>query len=145
MVLAGREVMRESLDGRLHLLEEKILLRLGEPIRYAAPLEARPPVLLQSVKEQQFEEVAKRRDSRYEPGERSGAWMKMRVNRGEEFVIGGYTVGTKTFDAVVSALTKANYLLVARALSQFTTTFKTGSSVPSMWFIRKRRLFAVGV
>ena len=35
--------------------------------------------------------VAKRRDSRYEPGLRSGAWQKMRVNRGQEFVIGGYT------------------------------------------------------
>ena len=37
--------------------------------------------------------VAKRRDSRYEPGLRSGAWQKMRVNRGQEFVIGGYTIG----------------------------------------------------
>ena len=32
----------------------------------------------------------------YEPGMRSGAWMKMRVNRGQEFVVGGYTIGTKT-------------------------------------------------
>ena len=45
--------------------------------------------------------VAKRRDSVYESGLRSGAWQKMRVNRGQEFVIGGYTVGTKTFDALV--------------------------------------------
>jgi ATP-dependent DNA ligase len=28
--------------------------------------------------------VAKRRDSRYEPGLRSGAWMKMRINRGQK-------------------------------------------------------------
>jgi bifunctional non-homologous end joining protein LigD len=33
--------------------------------------------------------VAKRRDSRYEAGLRSGAWQKMRVNQGQEFVIGG--------------------------------------------------------
>jgi ATP-dependent DNA ligase len=45
--------------------------------------------------------VAKRRDSRYEPGLRSGAWMKMRVNAGQEFVIGGYTLGGATFDALV--------------------------------------------
>jgi ATP-dependent DNA ligase len=31
----------------------------------------------------------------YEPGLRTGAWMKMRVNRGQESVIGGYTRGTK--------------------------------------------------
>ena len=50
----------------------------------------------QSVKAQGLEGlVAKRRDSRYEPGLRSGAWLKMRVNRGQEFVIGGYTVGTQ--------------------------------------------------
>jgi ATP-dependent DNA ligase len=27
--------------------------------------------------------------------------MKMRINQGQEFVIGGYTVGTKTFDALI--------------------------------------------
>ena|SRR6516162_660832 len=35
--------------------------------------------------------VAKRRNSRYEPGQRSGVWRKMRINRGQKFVIGGYT------------------------------------------------------
>ena len=54
------------------------------------------PDLIASVKAQGFEGlVAKRRDSRYEPGLRSGAWQKMRVNRGQEFVIGGYTVGAQ--------------------------------------------------
>jgi hypothetical protein len=39
--------------------------------------------------------------SRYEAGERSGTWQKMRVNGRQEFVIGGYTVGGRTFDALV--------------------------------------------
>ena len=34
--------------------------------------------------------VAKRKDSVYEPGLRTGAWRKMRVNVGQEFVIGGF-------------------------------------------------------
>src|SRR5262249_50419241 len=34
--------------------------------------------------------IAKRRDSLYEPGKRSGAWLKYRVHKGQEFVIGGY-------------------------------------------------------
>jgi ATP-dependent DNA ligase len=60
------------------------------------------PVLIQSVKSQGFEGlVAKRRDSRYEPGLRSGAWLKMRVNRGQEFVIGGYTIGGNPFDGLI--------------------------------------------
>ena len=40
--------------------------------------------------------MAKRRDSRYEPGLRSGAWQKMRVNQGQAFVI-----GSSTFDALI--------------------------------------------
>jgi ATP-dependent DNA ligase len=102
MVLAGRDVMREPLEKRRELLERKVLPKLSEPVRYTSSLEAALPVLVQSVKEQGFEGlVAKRRNSVYEPGLRTGAWMKMRVNRGQEFVIGGYTRGTKTFDALI--------------------------------------------
>ncbi len=35
--------------------------------------------------------IGKRRDSRYEPGKRSGAWIKLKLHREQEFVIGGYT------------------------------------------------------
>ena len=45
--------------------------------------------------------VAKRVDSRYEPGQCSGAWQKMRVNQGREFVIGGYTPAGRNFDAII--------------------------------------------
>jgi ATP dependent DNA ligase domain len=52
-----------------------------QAIRYSPILEASLPNLIRSVKEQGLEGlVAKRRDSKYEPGERSGAWAKMRVN-----------------------------------------------------------------
>ncbi len=58
--------------------------------------------LIASVKAQGLEGlVAKRRDSLYEPGLRLGAWQKMRVNRGQEFVVGGYTVGSKGVDALI--------------------------------------------
>src|SRR5260221_9257300 len=102
MVLAGRDVTGEPLEARRALLEKKILPKLAEPVRYAAPLDASLPVLVESVKAQGLEGlVAKRLDSRYEAGLRSGAWQKMRVNRAQEFVIGGYTVGARTFDALV--------------------------------------------
>ena len=45
--------------------------------------------------------VAKRLDRSYHPGKRSGAWVKMRLNVGQEFVIGGYTPGSNGFDAVI--------------------------------------------
>jgi len=35
--------------------------------------------------------VAKRKDSTYEPGKRSGAWVKFKWSNEQEFVIGGYT------------------------------------------------------
>ena len=57
--------------------------------------------------------VAKRRDSHYEPGLRSGAWQKMRINQGQEFVIGGYTVGGRTFDALVFGYYEGKKLLFA--------------------------------
>ena len=64
---------------------------------------------------------AKRRASVSEPGLRSGAWMKMRVNRGQEFVIGGYTRGTKTFDALVFGYYEGNKLIyAARTRNGFT-------------------------
>ena len=122
MILGGRDVMREPLDIRRALLEKKVLPKLGEPIRYAPALDADLPVLIQSVKEQGFEGlVAKRRTSIYEPGLRSGAWMKMRVNRGQEFVIGGYTRGTHTFDALIFGYYEGKDLIyVARTRSGFT-------------------------
>jgi bifunctional non-homologous end joining protein LigD len=122
MILAGRDVMREPLEVRRELLEKKILPKLGEPVRYAAPLDADLPVLVESVKAQGFEGlVAKRLDSRYEPGLRSGAWQKMRVNRGQEFVIGGYTTGTKAFDALILGYYEGDRLIyAARTRNGFT-------------------------
>src|SRR5215203_5253890 len=52
MSLAGRDVMRAPFDVRRDLLRKKILPRIAEPIRYAAPLEASLPVLIDSVKAQ---------------------------------------------------------------------------------------------
>jgi ATP-dependent DNA ligase len=45
--------------------------------------------------------VAKRLDSLYEPGKRSGAWCKYRINLGQEFVVGGFTPGGNGFDALI--------------------------------------------
>jgi len=53
-------------------------------------LDASLPGSISAVKAHGLERlVAKRRDSRYRPGQRSGAWQKMRANRGQAFVTGG--------------------------------------------------------
>jgi bifunctional non-homologous end joining protein LigD len=49
--------------------------------------------------------VGKRRDSRYESGKRSEAWLKVKATQRDEFVVGGYTQGTgaraRTFGSLV--------------------------------------------
>jgi bifunctional non-homologous end joining protein LigD len=46
--------------------------------------------------------IAKRRDSRYEPGERTGAWVKLKLDKQQEFVIGGYRPGNHGVDALLA-------------------------------------------
>jgi len=48
--------------------------------------------------------IAKRRDSRYETGRRSGAWLKVKPTQSEEFVIGGYTRGKGAREALGALL-----------------------------------------
>jgi DNA ligase D-like protein (predicted ligase) len=122
LVLEGRTVMGETLEMRQELLERKVLASLAEPVRYTGELNAGLRDLIHSVKTQGLEGlVAKRRSSKYEPGVRSGAWMKMRVNRAQEFVIAGYTLGTKTFDAVIIGYYDADRLIyAARTRNGFT-------------------------
>jgi len=122
MVLSGRDLRNEALEIRRRALEDKIIPTLVEPVRYASEINATLRDLVHSVKAQGFEGVvAKRRNSLYEAGRRSGAWLKMRINRGQEFVIGGYTIGTRTFDALIFGCYEGDRLLyVARTRSGFT-------------------------
>jgi len=122
LVLKGRDVMGKSLTERRELLEMQIFPKMEEPIRYSPVLEAGLKDLIQSVKAQGLEGlVAKRRDSKYEPGLRSGAWLKMRVNQGQELVIGGYTPSPKNFDALVIGYYEGpNLVYAARTRNGFT-------------------------
>jgi ATP-dependent DNA ligase len=122
LVLAGEDVMSRTLSERRKLLEERVLPALAEPIRYSPELKATLKNLISSVKTQGFEGlVAKRRSSRYEFGMRSGAWQKMRVNQGQEFVIAGYTPSPKNFDAVVIGYYEGSDLMyAARTRNGFT-------------------------
>ena len=45
--------------------------------------------------------IAKRTDSIYERGRRSGLWVKHRVNLSQEFVIGGYVPSRLGVDSIV--------------------------------------------
>ena len=61
--------------------------------------------LLQASREQGLEGiVAKRLDSRYEPGRRSGAWVKVKNHRRQSVVIGGWTPGLGGREGSIGAL-----------------------------------------
>jgi DNA ligase D-like protein (predicted ligase) len=121
MILSGKDLRREPLRVRREILETRVLPKLSEPVRYAGRLDAPLKTLIESVKTEGFEGlVAKRAASVYEAGQRSGAWLKMRVNRGQEFVIGGYTVGNP-FDALIFGYyDKGALMYAARTRNGFT-------------------------
>jgi bifunctional non-homologous end joining protein LigD len=82
---------------KLPLTERKQQLRAmleGGPamIRYSASLEGDVDALLQQAHRLGLEGlIGKKRDSHYESGQRSGSWVKIKIVREQEFVIGGYT------------------------------------------------------
>ena len=45
--------------------------------------------------------IAKRRDSKYEAGVRSHAWVKLKLDRQQEFVVGGFRPNGKSVDALL--------------------------------------------
>ena len=70
--------------------------------------------------------VAKRAGSLYEPGQRSGAWVKQRTNQQEDFIIGGYVPGQHGFDSLLVGVRegkKLNY--VAKVKNGFVPRVRT--------------------
>jgi bifunctional non-homologous end joining protein LigD len=72
-MLAGRDLSFLRLEERRELLQRKVLSKMADPIRFSPALNASLNDLIRSVREQRLEGlIAKRRDSRYEPGQRTG-------------------------------------------------------------------------
>ena len=73
-----------------------------DPLRLSPLLRAPSGQVLEAVRKLGLEGVVgKRIGSIYEAGERSGAWIKYRTDREQEFVIGGYIPGAHRFDALL--------------------------------------------
>jgi ATP-dependent DNA ligase len=64
--------------------------------------------------------VAKKKDSRYEAGKRSGSWAKFRLNSGQELAIGGYIPGARGVDSIIVGHYRGSDLIyVARVRNGF--------------------------
>jgi ATP-dependent DNA ligase len=92
-----------------------------DPLRLSPQLLAPSGQVLEAVRKLGLEGVVgKRIGSTYEPGERSGAWIKLRANMEEEFVIGGYIPGARGFDALlVGVYEKKELIFSAKVKSGF--------------------------
>jgi DNA ligase D-like protein (predicted ligase) len=113
LIYRGRSVLKLPLYFRREVLRRVFEDIKAAPIGMSENIEAAPTDMIRVAKEFGFEGiVAKRKDSLYEPGKRTGAWVKYRINRGQELVIGGYTPGNP-FDALIVGYYEGERLLYA--------------------------------
>ncbi|MEO7598251.1 MAG: non-homologous end-joining DNA ligase [Opitutus sp.] len=89
--LNGRNLQSLPLVARKAELE-KLLKKERGTLRYSGSLGNEADPLLQQAREIGLEGlIGKRPNSPYEPGRRSGNWIKLKLHHEQEFVIGGYT------------------------------------------------------
>src|ERR1043166_1484563 len=89
--LNGKSLLQLPLTARKELLA-RLCEGLPEPIRYSGEIGGDPKPLLAEVTKRGLEGlIGKLRHSVYEPGRRSGTWIKLKAVNEQEFVIGGYT------------------------------------------------------
>jgi bifunctional non-homologous end joining protein LigD len=91
MQLNGRGLTGLPLTARKEVLA-KICEGVGDPIRYSGEIGGDAERLLPEVQRRGLEGlIGKLRNSVYEAGRRSGAWIKLKCVNEQEFVIGGFT------------------------------------------------------
>jgi bifunctional non-homologous end joining protein LigD len=112
LVYKGHSTINLGISERHDLLAQA-LANVDGDVQLMQRFETSPAELIRAAKRLGFEGIiAKRRDSLYEPGKRSGAWVKYKINQGQEFVIGGYTPG-HPFDAVIVGYYRDGQLIYA--------------------------------
>jgi bifunctional non-homologous end joining protein LigD len=114
--LNGRDLRSETVVTRKAELEN-LLKKPPGVIRYSASLTGKVDDLLKQANRLGLEGIiGKRTDSVYEPGRRSGAWIKLKLHQEQEMVIGGYTDlagARKLFGAILVGYYKNNQFLLA--------------------------------
>jgi bifunctional non-homologous end joining protein LigD len=89
--LNGKDLRNSPIEERKAKLEE-LLEKPPGIIRYSVSFKKDVEELFSRAQEFGLEGlIGKRLGSRYEAGKRSGAWIKLKLHKEQEFVIGGYT------------------------------------------------------
>ena len=124
--LDGKSLVSVPLEARKNVLE-KLCAGAEDPrIRYSGAIGGDARQLLSEVQRRGLEGIiGKLRDSVYEPGRRSGAWIKLKCVNEQEFVIGGYTPpqgARKHFGAILAGYYKGRDLVFAGKVGTGFTT-----------------------
>lgn len=124
LCLEGRDLRTLPLTERRALLHS--ILGKGSGKIRLSEVKTDSAAMLAEVKQRGLEGViAKCANSPYESGERSGQWVKHRVNLGQEFVIGGYVPGRVGFEALVVGFYRGEDLIyVSRIRAGFTEAIR---------------------
>jgi bifunctional non-homologous end joining protein LigD len=92
LFLEGKDLCNQPLSVRRKALAN-LLKDPPDNIRLSDELRGSEDDLIRVAQEFGLEDlVAKRKASVYESGRRSGAWVKFKITKAQEFVIGGYTL-----------------------------------------------------
>ncbi len=92
LYLDGRSLLDVPLEDRKRLLRS--VLKEHPRVRFATHIEGEGLAFYEAAKANQVEGViAKLRRSRYEPGRRTNAWLKLKIRPEQELVVGGWTPG----------------------------------------------------
>jgi bifunctional non-homologous end joining protein LigD len=97
--LDGKDLMHDALVERREQLVEVIA---DSGLHLSADLPGSAADIVKSVGALGLEGiVAKRKESPYIPGERSSDWQKLKLEKQQEFVIGGFRPADRSIDALV--------------------------------------------
>ena len=100
LMLGGRDVRTLPLNQRQQVLRDSV--RTSDLIQLSETFQIPASRMITLVQEHGLEGVvAKRLNSQYESGRRSGAWQKLCLTQAEEFVVGGFVSGTNGVDALL--------------------------------------------
>ncbi len=93
LYLDGRSLLDVPLEDRKRLLRS--VLKEHPRVRYATHIEGEGLAFYEAATKLGVEGiVAKLRRSRYEPGRRTSAWLKLKIRPEQELVVGGWTPGS---------------------------------------------------
>lgn len=122
----GRDLRKLPLANRRVLLEEHALQSMRDPVRLSEIFAATPKQLIAAARQAGLEGViGKRANSTYESGERTGAWVKYKTNKGQELVIGGYKPGTNGFEYLLVGYYEGKDLIfIAKIRNGFTPSLR---------------------